>query len=417
MNLKTVLNNGRIVCRSALWSMEDTLKVWFQNRRAKWRKAERLKEEQRKREEQERDEQPSTQNKEVVVDDNSLCSSPGGAGGGSGAGEDEQRPQSPPSDLQQNSPKSPGTTVSSTATSPAAPTSITPASPHHFPLFSPFSSDGNSFQTDTSNCPICSIPEREDLQHFLLKCMRLQSYRDKYLNKYISSISDVDVQVQVLLDVADIDKLNNPFYFVTRQSKNEFDKLSGYYNTKYNEENLQIGTYHFPKDLTINDFSATGPTVFEYFYNNAYTKNDISQTSFSIPKTVEMGYSSTNVYKRRTITPRTRIRIKWNPKANTIDAPDILVLNDSASFGAFCRKLNVNKAPPLLYIRPYSGEKKDVNAKDGTQMIVSYITCRVRAYYRFMYSGRLYNVLIFEKASEYTPAPALYLASRAEPSV
>uniref|UniRef100_T1HGT0 Reverse transcriptase zinc-binding domain-containing protein n=1 Tax=Rhodnius prolixus TaxID=13249 RepID=T1HGT0_RHOPR len=77
----------------------------------------------------------------------------------------------------------------------------------------------NSFQTDISNCPICSIPEREDLQHFLLKCLRLQSYRDKYLNKYISSISDVDVQVQALLDVADINKLNDLFYFITSAFK------------------------------------------------------------------------------------------------------------------------------------------------------------------------------------------------------
>uniref|UniRef100_T1HU41 Uncharacterized protein n=1 Tax=Rhodnius prolixus TaxID=13249 RepID=T1HU41_RHOPR len=70
------------------------------------------------------------------------------------------------------------------------------------------------------------------------------------------------------------------------QSKNEFDKLGGYYNTKYNEENLQVGTYRFPKDLTINDFSGTGHKVFEYFYNNAYTQNDITQTAFSIPKTI-----------------------------------------------------------------------------------------------------------------------------------
>lgn len=69
----------------------------------------------------------------------------------------------------------------------------------------------------------------------------------------------------------------------TGQSKNEFDKLSGYYNTKYHEENLQAGTYHFLEDITINVLSGTGQKVFEYFYNNSYTKKGITQTAFTIP--------------------------------------------------------------------------------------------------------------------------------------
>ncbi|KAK9506903.1 hypothetical protein O3M35_008752 [Rhynocoris fuscipes] len=143
-------------------------------------------------------------------------------------------------------------------------------------------------------------------------------------------------------------------------TQGDANKLGGYYNSKYNEENL--------------------PGF------------DIKNVLFTPPKTKDVGETTVAQFKKKIIGPRSRFVIKWNPKCDTIDSPDILVKSDTA--GKFFNNIKAHKAPPLLYIRPFNAEHKNENIIDGTQMFVSYITCRVRTYYRLRFSGRLYNQVV-----------------------
>ncbi|KAK9510795.1 hypothetical protein O3M35_005507 [Rhynocoris fuscipes] len=144
-------------------------------------------------------------------------------------------------------------------------------------------------------------------------------------------------------------------------SQGDANKLGGYYNSKYNEENLPgEGYYHFPNTITT--------------------------------QTKDVGETTVAQFKKKIIGSRSRFVIKWNPKCDTIDSPDILVESDTA--GKFFNNIKAHRAPPLLYIRPFNAEHKNENIVDGTQMFVSYITCRVRTYYRLRFSGRLYNQVV-----------------------
>ncbi|KAK9512313.1 hypothetical protein O3M35_000767 [Rhynocoris fuscipes] len=171
-------------------------------------------------------------------------------------------------------------------------------------------------------------------------------------------------------------------------SKRDADKIGGYYNSKYNEENFEGAAYHFPPNL-INDLTASGNRVVEYFYENAATKNDVTSNLWTPPKTKDLGETTVAHFKNKVITPKTRFRCKWNPKADTFVASGILEDSDK-----LLKKVHINKLLPLLYIRPFNAEFKNTNIKDGTQMFVTYLTCRLRTYYRFLFSGRIYSEVV-----------------------
>ncbi|KAK9512318.1 hypothetical protein O3M35_000770 [Rhynocoris fuscipes] len=69
------------------------------------------------------------------------------------------------------------------------------------------------------------------------------------------------------------------------------NKLGGYYNSKYNEENL--------------------PGF------------DIKNVLFNPPKTKDVGKTTVAHFKKKVIGSRSRFVIKWNSKCDTIDASDI----------------------------------------------------------------------------------------------
>ncbi|KAK9507987.1 hypothetical protein O3M35_007741 [Rhynocoris fuscipes] len=88
-------------------------------------------------------------------------------------------------------------------------------------------------------------------------------------------------------------------------SQGEADKLGGYYNSKYNEENLPGGgAYHFPAVMVTNDLSGMGPKFIEYFYDNASTIGDVAQDLWNPPKTKDVGETTVASFKKKIVTPR-----------------------------------------------------------------------------------------------------------------